>query len=248
MTQSTQKAFKVSLVIHLAILVAMFLVPLIAQWFKSNKKKEQIMFVELAAPAAPAPAPAPAPPPPEPEPPKPEPVPEPPEPEPEPIPEPTPKPVKQEVKKPKEIKVNTNRIVRKEAPKPPPTPAKPRLTEEQLRQALSAGLPTSSSSARSSSTNPSELSSYYGTIQRIMYQAWDQPPAVAGLSTRVSIRIAKNGAIMQRNLLTGSGSQAMDDSVMKALRSISTFPRVPDGVDGAFLDVTITFESTGLSM
>ena len=232
------RAFKTSLIMHGVIVFLLLVVPLLSKC-RRTPKKENVIFVEMVAPAPPAPpAPAPAPPePPKPEPPKPEPPkPEPPKPEP-------PKPV-EEVKKPK-INVNTNRIVRKETPPPPaPAPRAPSLAD--LRKDLLSPLPTSS--AQPTTGTPSELGSYYGTIQRIMYEAWRQPPGVAGLRTQVKIRIARNGNIMLRERVSGSDNQAMDDSVMNAVRSVSSLPRLPDSVKDAFLDVTITFESTGLSM
>jgi TonB family protein len=112
---------------------------------------------------------------------------------------------------------------------------------------LESSLPTSPS-ARTSAVNPSELSRYYGTIQGYLYAAWQKPPGIAGLKTTVSIRIAKNGSITDRKLVSKSGSQAMDDSVMSALRGVSSLPKIPDTIDRAFLDVTITFESDGVSM
>ncbi|HMO50969.1 MAG TPA: energy transducer TonB [Kiritimatiellia bacterium] len=242
MTSRFNKAFKVSLALHGTLLAVLVIAPLFSTCAR-KKPKEQILFVEMVSPAPPAPTPpAPTPPPPRPEPPKPEPPkPEPPKPEPPP-PEPTPR-----VVQPREIKVNTNRIIRRDTPPPTPTPPKPTLTPEQLQKQLLASLPASSTPSPSAGS-PTELQAYYGTIQRILYAAWEQPPGVAGLNTRVSIRIARNGAIMQRNLLSGSGSPAMDDSVMRALRAVSTLPQLPASVRDAFLDVTITFESTGLSL
>lgn len=232
------KAFKASLIMHGVLVFLLLVVPLLSKC-RRPPKKENIIFVEMVSPAPPAPQ---QPQPPKPEPPKPEPPkPEPPKPEP-PKPEP-PKPV-EEVKK-REVKVNTNRIVRTETPPPPaPAPRAPSLAD--LRKDLLSPLPTSTTPATTGT--PSELGAYYGTIQRIMYEAWRQPPGVAGLRTQVKIRIARNGSIMLRERVAGSGSEAMDDSVMNAVRSVSRLPRLPDAVKDAFFDVTITFESTGLSM
>lgn len=241
MTDRFTKAFKVSLIAHVTVILVLLVVPLLTRWIKPEKPKEQITFIELVQPAPPAPIPRVV----EPEPEKPKPEPEPEKPIPEPVKKPEPKPVVKEVKK-KEIKVNTNRIVRAQQPAPK-TPTKPKLSEEELRKLLSSDLPVSTTAA-SSTGSPSELSLYYGTIYKILDAAWTKPPGVAGLSTDVSIRIAKNGAIIQRKLVGGSGSQAMDDSVMNAVRSVSTFPPLPAGVSKPYIDVTIKFESTGLSM
>ncbi|HMO04952.1 MAG TPA: energy transducer TonB [Kiritimatiellia bacterium] len=246
--QSNNRVFKASLAAHAVVILLLVVWPMLNRCSKP-KKPEEIIFVEFVAPgpAAPAAAPAPAPEPPKPEPPKPKP-PEPPKPDPEPIKEPEPKPVKQEVKKPQEIKVNTNRIVRKDQPKPV-EPAKPRINENQVRDLLSSALPTSSSASSAAATgSPSALGAYYGRIYPILYAAWNRPPGISGLTTTVSIRIAKNGAIMQRNLVSGSGNPGMDESVMQALRAVSTLPPLPDSVREPYIDVRIAFESSGLSM
>lgn len=248
--RANNRVFKASLAAHAVVILLLVVGPTLNRCAKP-KKPEEIIFVELVAPgppapAAPAPAPAPEPEPPKPEPPKPEPP--KPEPEPEPIKEPVPKPVKPEVKKPKEIKVNTNRVVRKDLPKPA-EPAKPRINENQVRDLLSSALPTSSSASSAAATGtPSALGSYYGRIYPILYAAWNRPPGISGLTTTVSIRIAKNGAIMQRNLVSGSGNPGMDESVMQALRAVSSLPPLPDSVREPYIDVRIAFESSGLSM
>jgi len=230
MTERFNKAFKASLIAHGSVLFLLLVVPLLSRLIKPEKPKEQITFIELVQPAPPATVPkviAPAP-----------------EPEPEPVKEPVPKPVVKEVKK-KEIKVNTNKIVRAKTPKA--EPQKPKLSESELRNMLLSDLPVSKTAA-SSSGNPTEMSMYYGRIYKILDAAWVKPPGVAGLSTEISIRIAKNGAIIQQKLVGGSGSQAMDESVMSAVRSVATFPRLPDSISKPYIDVTIKFESTGLSM
>lgn len=249
MTDRFNKVFKASMIAHVAVIALLLVVPMLHRCSKPEKPKEVIMFLEMVEPgpvmqaAPPAPQPEPEPEPPKPKPPE-------PEPEPEPIKEPDPKPVKQEVKKPKKIKVNTNRVVRKDLPKPA-DPPKPKLTDAQLRELLSSDLPTSSSSApigpRTSGPS-SQLGAYYGSIYKILFAAWNRPPGISGLTTTVSIRIAKNGAIMQRNLVSGSGNSEMDNSVMQALRAVSTLPRLPDSVTEAYIDVKIDFESSGLSM
>lgn len=256
MSDRFHRTFKASLITHAAVITLLLLVPVINRCARPKQPEEIVTFVELVSPGAPgaaAVAPPPEPEPePEPEPPKPEPPkPEPPEPEPEPEPirEPEPKPVKQEVKKPKEIKVNTNRVVRKDLPKP--AAPKPKLTEKQLRDMLSSDLPTSSSASAAPSRSggsATEMGAYLGRIRPILFNAWSRPPGISGLKTTVSIRVAKNGAIMQRTIVSGSGNPSMDSSVMDALRSVSTLPPLPASYAEAYRDIVIEFESSGLSM
>lgn len=242
MNDRFNKAFKVSIIFHGMLLAVILLAPLFGRCSKP-KKKEQVMMVEMVAPAAP-PSPAPAPPP-KPEPPKPK----PPEPKPpEPKPEPRPEPPKPKLKKADEIKVQTNRVVRRpDTVTPPPAPVKT-LTPEEIAARLRENLPTSSAAPAPAGGTPSELGAYYARIQRILYQAWQQPPGVSGLSVQVKLRIQKSGMIINRELTSRSGSAAMDDSVMSGLRSVTSLPALPDSVRDAFIDVTITFETSGLSM
>ena len=176
MTDRFNKALKISVGLHVVVVILFLVFPLLRSWFKREKPKEVITFVELVQPAPPAPAPQPRvqepeppkPVPPKPEPPKPEPPkPEPPKPEPKPEP---PKPVAQRVVP------QTNRVVRRD--QTPPTPDRPRLTEQQLRDQLLSSLPTTQTPTAPASS-PNELSAYYGQVQRILYQAWEQPPGVA---------------------------------------------------------------------
>lgn len=241
MNDRFSKAFKVSIIAHGVLLALILLVPLVGRCSKP-KKQEQIMMVEMVAPAAP-PAPVQAPPP-KPEPPKPKPPePKPPEPKPEPPPEPKPK-----LKKADEIKPQTNRVVRRPETAPQPPPPVKTLTAAEIAASLRKNLPVSSTPTPPTGGTPSELGAYYGRIQRILYEAWRQPPGVSGLSVQVSLRIQKSGFIMQRRLISSSGSAAMDDSVMSGLRSVTTLPSLPDTVRDSFIDVTITFETSGLSM
>ena len=53
---------------------------------------------------------------------------------------------------------------------------------------------------------------------------------------------------MQRSYVNRSGNEAMDASVMRALQTVATLPKLPDSFRGAYMDVSIKFESTGLSM
>ncbi len=227
MNDRFNKAFKVSIIFHGMLLAVILLAPLFGRCSKP-KKKEQVMMVEMVAPAAP-PSPAPAPPP-------------------EPKPEPKPVPPKPKLKKADEIKVQTNRVVRRpDTATPPPAPVKT-LTPEEIAARLRENLPTSSAAPAPAGGTPSELGAYYARIQRILYQAWQQPPGVSGLSVQVKLRIQKSGMIINRELTSRSGSAAMDDSVMSGLRSVTSLPALPDSVRDAFIDVTITFETSGLSM
>jgi outer membrane biosynthesis protein TonB len=256
MTEQFTRVFKVSMIAHIVVITLLLVAPVFHRCSKPEKPKEIITFVELVEPgpamqaAPPAPQPEPEPEPPKPKPPEPEPEPEPPPPEPEPIKEPEPKPVKPEVKKPKEIKVNTNRVVRKDQPKPA-DPPKPKLTEKQLREMLSSDLPTTSSSApigpRTSGPQSSERARYINNVVKPRVDAaWQKPPGISGLKATASIRIAKNGAIIDKKIISSSGNSSMDDSILRIFNTL-VLPAIPPSVGEPSLVVEIVFESSGLS-
>ncbi|MCB1068703.1 MAG: TonB C-terminal domain-containing protein, partial [Kiritimatiellae bacterium] len=139
----------------------------------------------------------------------------------------------------------TNKIVRREAPKPPPQA--PALTAEQIRQQLLQGLPGTTPTTPSSA-NASVLGSYLAVVQNALYAAWQKPGGVAGRRVTVQIRIARDGSMIQRKLVGSSGDATLDESVMTALQSVRKFSAIPASYTDPFLDVTIHFESTGVSL
>ncbi len=239
MSSRYNSAFKVSVILHGIVLGVAIGLPLLTGTCQRKKPEEQVVFVSLVAPDPPAPVavpPPPAPPPPRPEPPPPRPEPPPPAPPP---PEPPPPPPPRRT-----VQVNTNRVVRTAPPPPAPTPAPRRVSPDEIAAQLLAGLPLQTAPA-TPAASPNERAAYHARIQAILYEHWEQPPGMPGLKTQVSIRIARNGAIIQKNVIAGSGNDAMDSSVQRALNRATGFPRLPDSIGGAFHDVTITFQSTG---
>lgn len=81
-----------------------------------------------------------------------------------------------------------------------------------------------------------------------MYDVWQQPSglsASAGLVTTVSIRVARDGSILSRKLVKGSGHSIMDDSVMAAANAVSRLKPLPATFSGKHKDITVYFELTG---
>ena len=88
---------------------------------------------------------------------------------------------------------------------------------------------------------------YYAKVRAVMYEAWQQPSALAGqkgLITRVLIRVQRDGRITRRSLVQPSGNALMDASVMNAVKSVQRIQELPPGFGGAYKAITIDFELT----
>jgi protein TonB len=233
-----RRALKWSSIVHGFLLGALLLWPLLHQFLRREKPVEQVTFINLVEPLPPMPEPDVQTPEPEPE------------PEPEPPP-PRPKP-KEEVKKPEpprtnEVKKTTVKVSTKKIRRPTTTPAqqKPPLTPEEIRRLLAAGIPQGGAPA----TGPvSDMAWYYALVRATMYESWDQPSGLsgAGLVTKVRIRVQRDGTVTARDLIRPSGHSLMDESVMKAVNSVSRLKALPAEYDGYYKDITIDFELTGV--
>jgi periplasmic protein TonB len=220
-TISSQRIFWFVAGAHIVALVGFTLYGLVKEWIVRLKPAEQVVFVTLHTPSPPPEAVAPE-------------VPEPPPPEPEPpspIPEPTPKPP---------IEISTNRVVRKiEEPIPPPE-----LTKEQIGQNLMSDMPTTQGSVSSSAT--ADAGWYYALVQQTLNDAWVEPSSgIPGSITSVKIRVMRDGSITRRDMVKGSGDPDMDESVMRAVQSVTRLRPLPSVLEGAHHDITIDFELTG---
>lgn len=189
---------------------------------------------------------------------RPEPEPEPPAPEPEeikppppeppkdipeeppkekPVEKPVPKPPEPPKEKPKEKpKIELGpRVVKK-----PEAPPKPKLTPQQIRDALARGLPTQATSSMSEFP----FAWYLSLVRQTMYDAWKQPSglsASSGFYALVEIEVRKDGTITRRSLVRPSGHAAMDQSVMAAVRSVERLKPLPDGYAENARTITIEF-------
>jgi TonB family protein len=86
---------------------------------------------------------------------------------------------------------------------------------------------------------------YLAKVRAVMYDAWQQPSALAGkrgLVTRVLVRVRQDGQIVQKKMVDKSGNDLMDTSVMTAVESVKNLPELPFGFGGAYKDITIDFE------
>lgn len=231
MSDRFKRALSVSTAVHVGVVVLVIVVPLLGRLFHPPKPKDLITFVDFMPASLPEPEPAPEVRPPEPE----------PQPEvPEPVPQaPARKPEKPKPEKPK-INISTTRVVRAQAPAPP---RKTTLTPAQIQKLLEQGVTrTTPGGSLGSSGEFSDLSIYYAQVRETMYGVWQQPSTAArGLSAEATIRVARNGVVLQRRLTRGSGSAVLDQSVQQAVNAVSRLKPLPPSVSDPHLDINIEF-------
>ena len=154
-------------------------------------------------------------------------IPEPVKPKPVPTPKPKPKPKPTEPKKPKwkPTKVDPTKSKRIEA-----TPNKPAVSLKDIEKALSG---ITSPSAQTSGS-PSQFNAYDAQVFRIFYGKWARPGVPGARPAIVRITLLKNGRITGRVLKQKSGDPSFDQTVMDAVKSVSTLPKPPPGYPDSF--------------
>ena len=164
----------------------------------------------------------------------------------EPVKEPVPKPDPKPSPKPKPVEKQTNRVTKTKAPLDPPRRPEP-LTEEGIKQILTADMPASGPVALEAGENDPVLADYYRQVYERMYAAWRQPAelrSLPGLSLDVRIVVEPDGKITGRTKIRGSGNELMDESAMKAVQSVKTLPPLPREYRSA-REIVVTFELGG---
>ncbi len=149
-------------------------------------------------------------------------------------PQPKPKPKKKEIEK------STKRIHRPDA-----APPKPALSEEQIRKMLEQQMPAAGTPSPPQTDVP--FARYYAQVRQKLYAVWNQPAGMgvpAGITASVSIRVMKDGAVTRTEMVTPSGNRVMDESVMKAVKSVSKLDALPASFSGRYKDIVVEFELT----
>lgn len=171
-----------------------------------RQRKLLIMPVEftVAVPAAieavaPAPAPEPVRPPPAP-------APAPPVAEPPRAPRPRP-----------QVERSTTRVTRAPDSRPA-TPATPALSEEEIRRLLAEGARPSDRTV-----DPGVDARMRELIRRTLYEAWTQPSRedAGNAEVVIEIRLAPSGVISGHSIARSSGNHMLDQSVVRAVGSVS---------------------------
>ena len=209
------------------------------------KPKEIITFVEFAPPPAstqiqpmerlPDPTPVV-----EPEV-QPAPIPDPPKPKPTPKPKPKPKPKtvkpKPKPKKPKWKPVSPDQIKLGRPVKPKSTA--PPVSASEIRKALESVSSTSSSSASSS-----RFDGYLVEVMRLFYARWTPPASATAASGSAVVRIyiRKDGQIVKREKIKGSGDAVYDRTVEAAMRAVQSMPKPPPDYPYNYVEIIFTME------
>jgi TonB family protein len=227
--------------IHAAVILVLMMNSLLQGCFRREPKPDIVTYIEFGSPQPtpqiqevdemPAPEPEPMPEPVVREAPPPKPI---PKPEPKPIPKPEPKPQpKPEPKKPDWKPTPADQI--KIGDKVNSTPPKPVISESDIRKELNKVRETPTTQ----SGNPDEIAAYVSKVGQYFYPYWTPPSSASPASGTCVVRISftKDGRITGRKKIQPSGDSQYDDSVMDAVRSVSTVPRPPAGYPYDFVEV-----------
>lgn len=118
---------------------------------------------------------------------------------------------------------------------------KPTLSDAQLRSLLDS----STKFGEGSPMTQERL--YLELVRQTLYRAWDQPTqiGIAGLVARVELSLSADGSVAGSRLLGGSGNAIMDESVMRAVRSVRRISGLPAEFVLSHRRITVAFELTG---
>lgn len=107
------------------------------------------------------------------------------------------------------------------------------------------GLPTSSGGG-SRPLDPA-LQKYMLEVWEKIQDAWHVPGLAfkKNLETVVSIKIRKDGRIVDMDIEQRSGNRVYDESVLRILRSIDSLPPIPPSLNTDFLEIGFNFHPPG---
>ncbi|VAW38543.1 hypothetical protein MNBD_DELTA02-1118 [hydrothermal vent metagenome] len=106
--------------------------------------------------------------------------------------------------------------------------------------------PGTGTGARSSSLNVNQLDiafiEYYNTIGSMIRSEWVFPGrAVPGLQATIAIKIAPDGKVLAQRVELASGNTLFDQSAVKAVEKVGSFPPLPKDFKEEFLEIGIRF-------
>jgi TonB family protein len=118
---------------------------------------------------------------------------------------------------------------------------KPTLSDNQLRTLVD------STSKYGPGTAMTQDMVYMEVVRQTLYKAWDQPTeiGIGGLVARVELSLDPDGTLTGSRMTAGSGNRVMDESVMRAVRSVRRISRVPAEFLRAHRRIVVAFELTG---
>lgn len=148
-------------------------------------------------------------------------------------------------------------VSKKLVKRPVKATAKTQLSENEIRRMLGEGVASIGPAGSQTGSGQGAGGTYHPyawyllQVRSIMYDAWQQPSSLIGkkgLVTGIEIRVQRDGQITGKKMVSPSGNAQMDDSVLRALESVSRLPELPAGFGGLYKDITIDFELTASAL
>jgi TonB family protein len=106
------------------------------------------------------------------------------------------------------------------------------------------GLSSASGSGADGPLNPLEQK-YYLDVQDKMNAVWNKPSMAAGKKNleimQVTIKIRKDGKLVDINVDKGSGNRIYDESAIRAIRAAEPLPPIPAALNRDSVEVTLRF-------
>lgn len=89
----------------------------------------------------------------------------------------------------------------------------------------------------------SKYPAYYGIIRDRVQQNWIYPPGTkdSRASVIISLKIARNGKILDASVEKSSGNTVFDESLLSAVWKASPFPPLPAEFEGNYLETGLRF-------
>ena len=145
-------------------------------------------------------------------------------------------------KPPKVIKQN-KRVERSTTPTPSVQKG-PKLTAKEIEDLIKKGAKIGTTTSIPDNLDDQKLGAYSNHVRDRLYAAWRQPEALKnlpGLIAVVEITIQQDGRVTDGRILRSSGNSTMDDSVLKAVRTVKALRALPAGIKGP-VDLEVEFE------
>ncbi|MGD0230069.1 MAG: cell envelope integrity protein TolA [Syntrophorhabdales bacterium] len=110
-------------------------------------------------------------------------------------------------------------------------------------QGTGGGLPVAGPGRAGSASDPA-LQRYMAEVWERIQDAWHTTPGhsfKASLETVVSIKIGRDGRILDMDIEHQSGSRVFDEAVLRTLRSIRELPALPSSLNEDSIDIGFNF-------
>ncbi len=118
-------------------------------------------------------------------------------------------------------------------PQPAPPIEAPRIDTSNIRQQLQAVVTSTTDIeqfSRLSATDQREMERYFARLRVAIERSWSKPSAATtGMSATVRFSLSAQGRITGARVVSSSGSQEFDRSIVQAFERLASFEAPPDG-------------------